>query len=312
MIGGGNAGLRGSPVGRAHAGILISFLTWSTLAPFLRVTGGELKGIGATANYLVLAGVTGLAAIGAARLATGRRPVLPLLSPALTLELGLLSALNVWTMCIAFSFTSIANALLMHYAAPVLVAAVSPMILREKPSARVWAAIALSIAGLLAVARRSFEIRSERDLIGMALALVSAVAYAAITIRMRALARQETDPLGIVISQSVIHTLTAIAFLEPSLMTMSRTGLSAVAGVLHIAIAAPIFVTALKSVPAATAGVLGYSEVFFGMGWGALFFREYPTPTEQFGALLIVAAGVVVLSSPREGNTSQEPLELRR
>jgi drug/metabolite transporter (DMT)-like permease len=91
--------------------------------------------------------------------------------------LGVVDAGNALCFFAAMQRTTVAIAVLCHCLAPLIVAAVSPWALREKPQATTTAALAVSLCGLVLLLE-PWGHASAHDLEGAALALASAGLYA--------------------------------------------------------------------------------------------------------------------------------------
>ncbi|MBL4889904.1 MAG: EamA family transporter [Candidatus Lindowbacteria bacterium] len=204
-------------------------------------------------------------------------------------------AVNVWTFFAGFKFTSIGNVLIVHYAAPVAVALLSPVFLNEKPSDKTLVALALSVVGLGLVVWNEMGIGTKNDMWGILLAAVSAVAYTGVIIVARDFARAHADAVTLTVAQTSFLLVCALPFFSPSELTAAGFGFAAAAGILHLTFGALCYFSGLREVSAPTAGLLGYSEIFFGMIWGYIFYAETLGTMKIAGAVFIVVAGALVL-----------------
>lgn len=277
--------------------ILLAFLLWSTTGPFVRAA--ELP----VANFITAANAVGLAFLLAffpRRIASG----LVGLPRGPMARLAVAGAVNVWSSYIAFSYTSVANVIIFHYAAPVLVAAAAPFLLGEKPEARTWEALALSLAGLLASAWQDVAVGGGRDLVGIALSLVSALGYAVAILESRTVSRAGCDPFATVLVQGGFLSLVSLPLVAWDHWPMTGTLLAGTAGFLHLGVAAALYLVGLARVPAASGAVLGYSEIVFGMAWGLWLFAEPVTAWKVAGASAIMGGGWLIV---RPGKTQAPP-----
>lgn len=273
--------------------ILLAFLLWSTTGPFVRAAGIPV------ANFITVANAVGLGFLLAffpRRIASG----LVGLPRGPMARLAVAGAVNVWSSYIAFSYTSVANVIIFHYAAPVLVAAAAPFLIGEKPEARTWEALALSLAGLLASAWQDVAVGGGRDLVGIGLSLVSALGYAVAILESRAISRAGCDPFATVLVQGGFLSLVSLPLVAWHHWPTAGTLLAGVAGFLHLGVAAALYLVGLARVPAAAGAVLGYSEIVFGMAWGSWLFAEPVTAWKIAGACAIMGAGWLIV---RPGKT---------
>ncbi len=287
--------------------ILFAFLLWSTTGPLVRAADLPV------ANFITIANAAGL---GFLLLIFGRRIVgglgaLPR-GPMLRLCLG--GIVNIWSSYVAFSYTSVANVILFHYVAPVLVAVAAPMLLRERPEPGTWLALGLAFIGLVVSAWQDVAVGGRRDLVGIALSLVSAFGYALAILESRTVARAGCDPFAVVMIQAGSLSIVTLPLIHWTAWPLEGTLLGALAGVLHLTIAAGFYLVGLRRVPASTGAVLGYSEIVFGLFWGAVLFGEPVTVWKIVGSTAIVGAGLMLVrttkfsSSPGPENASPAPI----
>lgn len=280
--------------------IVTAFLLWSTTGPLVRAAGLSV------ANFITIANVAGL---GLLLVIFHRRifahvRTLPR-GPVLRLCLG--GAVNVWTSYIAFSYTSVGNVITFHYAAPIIVAVTAPLVLKEKPEARTLEALMLSILGLTLCAWKDVALGSSRDLIGIFLALCSACGYAVAILESRSVARSGCDPIAVVMVQGGFLSVISLPFVAWDTWPVAGCWMAAGAGILHLAIAAGLYLVGLARVPAPSAAAFGYTEIVFAMAWGAWLFAEPVTLLKALGAVAIIAGGILLVRSPAGDLTLKNP-----
>lgn len=271
--------------------LLLSFLLWSTGGPLLREAGLSLPNFVAVANFV---------GIGILLVFFGRRVLSGIqgLPRGRTWALCIVSALNVLTAAYAVLLTKIGNVIILHYTAPVIVALLAPVVLGEKPGGRAWAALALSLVGLMLFGREEISISHGDEIKGLIFAFCSAFAYATVILLVRGDATRGADPIALTVLQSVFLWVVVLPFIEPGNFTRHGVEIASLAGFLHLSCAATIFVAALRHIPAATASILGYVEIVFALGWGAFLYGEPVTPSKALAAVLIAVAGYVALRAP--------------
>lgn len=215
------------------------------------------------------------------------------------LALGAVTLLNTYTFFSAFKHTTIANALMTHYIAPVLVAFLAAIFLGERFTLRILAALTLSSVGLailigLSPAEAIASLLSlDSNMVGIVYGLASGVAYAILVVMVRYLAPTE-DPYVIVFFQNVAMC----ALLAPFIRSFPLDALWSllVIGILHSTMAPLFYVIGLASVRANTAAILGYLEPVFAVLFGVLVLREVPGLGALLGGVLIFIAGYVSLN----------------
>ncbi len=184
----------------------------------------------------------------------------------------------------------VATAVLTHYLAPLVVAALSPWALGVRPRARTWVAMGVSLGGLALLLGGA----TDADLVTALLGAASALFYGAnVLISKRFGERLAPSEL------LVWHSLIAVPLVLPLALTfptptLRGAGTIVGAAVLSGMVAGLLFLWGLERVTAARASVLTYLEPLVGVLIGVLVLGEPMAPLAPFGAALILAAGVVV------------------
>jgi drug/metabolite transporter (DMT)-like permease len=246
----------------------------------------------------------GAIGLGLVILATGgHEPNARLLSyrPGRVALTGTILAVHWLAFIAALQRAPIGTVVLIVFLGPIGVALGAPRVLGERSSPRTLAALALAVGGLALVVAP--EVRGA-GLLGPALALLAAVLFVSLVLVSKPLA---TAYGGL-----------RLAFLELAVasVVLLPAGLTAewghpqldwlwllVLGLVHTAFGVSLYLAALARVPAVHAGILGYLEPVGALVCGWLFLRERPGPATVVGAVLIVAAALVVV---RAGATRPE------
>lgn len=207
---------------------------------------------------------------------------------------GACDALNVLCFFAAMDHTSVAVAVLTHYATPVLVALTAPWIDRERNPAALAAAI-LAMAGLTLVLE-PWQSGGGFGW-GAVLGLASAVCYAGNVFIVRRLAAV----IGAARAISY-HGLIAGVLLAPMLLTVpmeqvtwSGVGLLVAGGVTIGAGAGIVYAFGLVRTGASRAGVLTFAEPLVAVLVGILVWGEPATLAMSLGGAMVLAAGVWVV-----------------
>ncbi len=212
-------------------------------------------------------------------------------------------SLNVLTFFSAMDHTTVAIAVLTHYAAPVLVALAAPWIDRERNPVAVAAAL-VALAGLALILE---PWRGGGSLgTGAALGLASAVCYAGNVFVVRRLAAE----IGVarVISY---HSLLAAGLLAPlAVLAMPATvplrslGLIAAAAATVGAASGMVYVAGLARIGSARSGVLTFAEPLVAVLVGIAVWHEPASLAMLAGGALVIGAGVWVV---RGAKTTPSP-----
>ncbi len=201
----------------------------------------------------------------------------------------------------AVSMTGIAvTALIAICSAPLMIAALAALVLRERPTARLGIALALGVIGiaLLVAAPPTTTGSTLRFLSGGALALAAGLAYAVYAVIAK-VAVARANPLAI-----TTITFAAAAVLMLPLLAWTHAPITQVArgwpwlvyvGAIATAGAYVLFTLGLRHVPASVAGVVTLLEPLTATLLGVWLFGERLGPTGLVGALLLLAAIALLL-----------------
>jgi drug/metabolite transporter (DMT)-like permease len=195
------------------------------------------------------------------------------------------------------------------FTAPLIAVALSVPILKERVTAKHWAAISLGFVGaLLMIGAQGLGFDHGVTLI----ALSAAVLYAGSVVATRVLGESDqsvTTALYTSIMYAVLAGLavSALVYVIPSTMpnsassttdywvtpTIRHLGLLAVAAV-AVCIAFIVFAFAYRQAPVSILAPWEYSALIWGGVLGYLFWGELPSTVTIFGATLIVSTGIYI------------------
>ena len=239
---------------------------------------------------------------GLGLMAVGRRKSLHLgREPWGVLLLGLFALANILLYFYALRVTTVAVAVLTHYSAPVFVAVLAPLLLKDRMDRATVAALFLALAGLVLIFLRGLELSGTEGLLGALAGTGSGVFYALVIIFSRSLSARH-HPLKVAFYQSAISLPLVGAFALHSgglSLTLTQAVIFAVVGLMHSTVAIALYMYGIRDVTAQEAGVLGYLEPLLAIILAFVFLGECPRPTAIAGGILIVASGVVVMTRGR-------------
>jgi drug/metabolite transporter (DMT)-like permease len=208
--------------------------------------------------------------------------------------------MNVFTFFYAYRHTTIANAVLTHYIAPVIVAFLAPVFLKERLTRRVAVAIVLASIGLYIMVGADAGLlvnyleRPTEQAAGIFSGLFSGLVYAVIVIVFRAYA-QSFHPLVLCFSQNFIIGLILLPFVRA--VPTAQMGWLVLMGIVNSTIAPILYFRGLESVQANRAAVLGYLEPVGAIAFSMIFLAEFPLPRSIAGGVLILLAGYFTLKA---------------
>lgn len=269
--------------------IISAILIWSSLGIFVRKIGLPITSIvfyptvfAALFQCAILYRTKGLS------LSTFKAaaPLLYLLAPC--------SLTNTLLYYYAFTNTTIANAVLTHYTAPIFVALTAPLLLKEKSPKTVWLAIIISSIGLWLMLG-GLSVRSE-EFKGIIAGTASGLAYAIIVLLLRIIMRTHST-VFIVFIQNLIITFMLLPFVIKTSIPYSSLPYLILMGLIHSTLAPLLYVDGFKSVKANEAAVLGYIEPVGAIILALIFLNEVPHFKALLGGVLILYSGFMILKS---------------
>ena len=220
-----------------------------------------------------------------------RRPVLDLVRSAgmngLVGGLGLAVAFTGYVWGVMHS--TVANALFLISASPLVAAFLGWMVLRERVARSMWFAMFGVIVGVTIMIGEGL---TEGDLLGDLAALASAVGFAGFSVAIRR--GRDTDMSPTILIGAAITTafsaVMAAAGGTGLAAPMMDVGLAAAYGVLVIGAGIFMLTIGARNVPAAELLVLSLTEVVFASIWVWLAFGEVPSVLTLVGGLIILGS----------------------
>jgi drug/metabolite transporter (DMT)-like permease len=194
----------------------------------------------------------------------------------------------------------LADATVIQYTNPVFAALLAARFLGERIGVRLGASVAVSLVGVLLVARPSFLFGGGAGppplavAIGLGGAVFSGMAYVAV----RRLG-QTDHPLVIIFYFSLVSVVGSLPSAVPRWVWPTAMEWLLLLGVGVTTQAGQVFLTrGLRLEPAGRATAIGYLQIVFAAAWGALFFAEIPDAATLAGTALIVG-GTLALAVRR-------------
>lgn len=225
--------------------------------------------------------------------------------PRLQALRSLLFAFEATAFYFAVGYMPLADAMTYWLAAPIYVAALSPLMLGEKVGWRRWSAILVGFAGVVIALEPSRESLTLPALI----ALAGSIAFSFAMIFGRTLrATPDTTLVFWQVAGAALFSLVALAF-DPAGWAPVRPvdiGLLSLLGV--VAMAAHMLVNrSLKLADAATVVPLQYTLLLWAVVFGLIFFGDMPRTAMLVGAGFIVASGLFIFFREQKLKRAQQP-----
>jgi drug/metabolite transporter (DMT)-like permease len=221
------------------------------------------------------------------------------------LALGILVALSNVLYFQAFRTTTIANATLSHYLAPILVFILAPIMIREKIEARGMVSLILSTFGLYLITWGPGLKLTSQDIAGIGFGAASALFYALQINAVRHLAPR-FSALALTWYGNLGASLTIFPWIysEIYLVHSSALPILLLMGIFCSGLAPIIYISGLKTVPAHHAGVLSYLEPVGGILLAFLFLSESPRIITLIGGAFIVGGGYYLIRLGRNRSST--------
>jgi drug/metabolite transporter (DMT)-like permease len=191
---------------------------------------------------------------------------------------------------------SLADTYSIFMCAPLLIAALSVPLLRERVSAGQWVAIGVGLAGVLVMLRPT---GAEWATIGGLAALLSAVCYAASALALRVLSRSETRE-SLVFYFTLLLSIGAGLLALPGWRPMLVSDLPLIVGIGFLGATAQYLITeAFRSAPASVIAPFEYTALPWGVLLDLLIWKVLPAAITIAGGAVVICAGLYLIARER-------------
>jgi drug/metabolite transporter (DMT)-like permease len=272
-------GKEGTPAdgrkGRAVLALVVTAFLWSSAGLCVKVIDW---------NPFVIAGFRSFIA-GITMLIYIRRPVFTFSFPQIAA--GIANALTMILFVSSTKLTTAANAILIQYSAPILVAILGWIILKEKPAWEHWTGLVFISAGICIF---FFDKVGAGSRLGDFLALISGLTFALQSVFLRK--QKDGSPAESMMIAHALAALVSIPFIcmNPPSFTPGAAGAILFLGVFQVGIASLFFAYGLKRLPALHAMLIATLEPILNPLWVFLLIGERPSLNAIAGGLIIVAS----------------------
>ena len=208
---------------------------------------------------------------------------------------GVLIAVNWLLLFQAYKYTTIANATLCYYTAPIFVILLSPIVLKERLTLKRLFSVFISLSGLgLIISQNtSSQVSSYNHPLGFLLGISAAALYASIIL----INKKIINFSGV--DRTVVQIFVSAIFLLPFILYRNEIHIKGIGmlltililGVLHTGIAYLLYFSAIEKVSAQKASLLSYIDPISAVLFGTLFLGE---PISTFQAL---GGGLIIFST---------------
>jgi len=216
----------------------------------------------------------------------------------------------------ALSVVPLAEATAIAFTAPLYIALLGWLILKEPVNGRTWIAIVVGLVGVGIISSSAFSDGLSGALTGYIAAAIASLAYAAVLVLTRLHAASDPVPSMIMLQSAfcglwalpfVIATMAGFAidgrpFVVPDSATLwLALGIGVLGTVGHLFMA-----WGFKHAQAAELGPMEYTSLLWAAFYGLVFFGEVPGVRLVVGSLFIVAGTWIVMRKAKDTGTPVE------
>jgi drug/metabolite transporter (DMT)-like permease len=190
---------------------------------------------------------------------------------------------------LAIKLTTIANAVILTYTAPLFIALLAPIILKESlEKVTIWA-LFLSFFGVVLILAPASISLNLRQLSGILWGLASGFTYAVLVILVKPLLKFY-QPIFLMFLESFTATFILLPFTFGLQYKLNFFALAVlvIMGILHTAIANILYLEGLRKLKAQIAGVLSYLDPLSASIFAFIFLKETPRLETFIGGVLIL------------------------
>jgi RarD protein len=197
----------------------------------------------------------------------------------------------------SYDHTTIANATLGYYFAPVFVMILSPFVLREKLSIKKMVCIGVAIIGMLMIVGEGVSSSSSEDILGLSFGLIAAAFYAALLLLNKFI--KDMGKLEMTIIQLGTTTLLLIpyVFMTSGFGIFEVSGSSIpfilILGIINTGIGFWLFFSGMEKLKGQSIAMLSYVDPFVAILISAMILHEQMTIDQMLGGALLLGSTIV-------------------
>lgn len=198
----------------------------------------------------------------------------------------------------AYKYTTISNATLSYYFAPVFVMLLSPFILKEKLTLKKMLCVTCAMLGMICIVGNSGGVTEGRnDFLGISYGLAAAAFYASVVLMnkfLKNLKSLETTYIQLILAAVVLMPYVfTVEGLNIFKMPVSSIPYILILGVVHTGIAYLLYFSSLKELKGQTIAVMSYIDPISAVIISAIFLRERMEVLQIAGGILILGSTLI-------------------
>jgi drug/metabolite transporter (DMT)-like permease len=216
------------------------------------------------------------------------------ISPGIQLLRLALSTLEIGCYYWAISSLQLADVSAFYLSSPIMLTALSALVLRETVDRARWLAIAVGFAGVLVALHPSAHVVAWPACV----ALAGSALYAVVLTATRSLRRTPNRVLvalqlvSVALAGAVMLPFAWVTPTWPALLMLSVVGMISISGSI-------LLNRALQLAPASVIAPFQYASIVWAIMFGFVFFGDVPDAALLIGAAIIIGAGLFILLRER-------------
>ncbi|WP_050180544.1 DMT family transporter [Domibacillus robiginosus] len=197
----------------------------------------------------------------------------------------------------SYDHTTVTNATLGYYFAPVFVMILSPIILKEQLPLKKMVCIGVAILGMLLIVGNGISASGKEDLLGIFFGLFAAAFYAALMLLNKFI--YNMDKLEITIIQlgtTALLLLPYVLFTERiSILEVTRSSIPFIVllGIVNTGIGFWLFFSGMQKLKGQSIAMLSYVDPFVAILISAVILQEQMTAAQMLGGTLLLGSTFV-------------------
>ncbi len=208
---------------------------------------------------------------------------------------GIMLGINWAFLFEAYRYTQVGIAEIFYFTNTVFVILLAPFITKERITLSQWICVLVALGGMVLVSGAYKLTLSTKDLLGICLAVLAALASTATIFSGKVM--KDIPDIEVAAIQLTLSGLILIPYtLFTGELANARFGLdmstliTCVLGFVHTGVAYVLFFAALPKIPSAEYTILSYIDPIFAIVWGWLLLGEVLSVPQLIGAALIIGS----------------------
>jgi len=207
---------------------------------------------------------------------------------------GVMLALNWLFLFQAFKFTTVANATLSYYSAPIFVVLLSPIVLKEKITIRKLSSVIIAMTGLVLIVSKQSQVGNVNymHIKGIGYGIIAAMFYASVILFNKTIKGLSSYDRTLV--QIFISTVVLLPFVlyrnNIHITSFNMLFIIIIIGTIHTGLAYLLYFSSIEHVSAQRVSILSYIDPISAVIFGTIFLNE---PLSMFhivgGALILIS-----------------------